>query len=249
MDYAGFRLSRIEEVTDAVRIFSFEGEVPHYKPGNFFLIRLASDDGKKIFRAFSAATHPSEHGLRFCIKKNTGSSLAAEGASASSAPMKKHGVFTELIWKLREGDIAEISGPYGIFMLDGSDTERVFIAGGTGITPLRGMIMQTLLEEKPSALFHSASAPQGIVYSEEMRLFEARNQNFRFFPAVTRQEMPQEWEGIRGRITTDAISQRLGALSGKTFYICGPKEMVAALVEGLAAAGVPKEKIKKEEWG
>ena len=69
MDYTGFRLSKIEEVTEGVRIFSFEGEVPPYKPGNFFLIRLEGDDGKKIFRAFSAATHPSEHNLRFCLKK------------------------------------------------------------------------------------------------------------------------------------------------------------------------------------
>ena len=111
------------------------------------------------------------------------------------------------------------------------------------------MILQTLLEEKPAALFHSASAPQGIVYSDEMRLFEARNPGFRFFPAVTRQEMPQEWEGIRGRITVGAIAERMGALAGKTFYICGPKEMVETLVQGLAGAGVPKEKIKKEEWG
>ena len=229
MDYTGFRLSKIEEVTEGVRIFSFEGEVPPYKPGNFFLIRLEGDDGKKIFRAFSAATHPSEHNLRFCLKK--------------------HGVFTELIWRLREGSIAEIGGPYGIFMLDGSDTERVFIAGGTGITPLRGMIMQTLLEEKRASLFHSASSLQGIIYSDEMRLIEAKNPDFKFFPAVTRQEMPQEWHGIRGRITADAIAQRLSILSGKTFYICGPKEMVASLIEGLVKAGVPKERIKKEEWG
>ena len=229
MGYVEHKLAKIEEVSDTVRIFSFDGEAPHFKPGNFFLIRLQGEDGKKIFRAFSAATHPSEHGLRFCLKK--------------------HGVFTELMWRLREGGIAEIDGPYGIFALDEHDAERVFIAGGTGIAPLRGMIMQTLIEEKHSCLFHSASALSGLTYSDEMRLFEARNPDFRFFPAVTRQEMPQGWEGIRGRLTAEAIAQKLGALSGKTFYLCGPKEMVGSLVEGLVKAGVPKERIKKEEWG
>ena len=249
MGYREHRIAKIEEVTGQVRIFSFDGEVPPYKPGNFFLIRLAADGGKMIFRPFSAATHPSEHDLRFCIKKNTGSSLAAEGAPASLAPMKKNGVFTERLWKLREGDAVEIDGPYGVFLLDGGDAERVFIAGGTGITPLRGMIMQTLLEEKRASLFHSASTLPGIIYADEMRLFGSKNPNFRFFPAVTRQEMPDGWEGMRGRLTADAIAQKLGALSGKTFYICGPKEMVETLVDGLAGAGVPKEKIKKEEWG
>ena len=229
MNYSEFKLVKIDEVAEGVRIFSFEGEVPPYKPGNFFLIRLEGEDGKKIFRPFSSATHPSEHNLRFCVKKN--------------------GTFTKLLWKLRVGDIAEIDGPYGIFTLDGNDSERVFIAGGTGIAPLRSMIMQTILEEKRAHLFHSASNLPSLVYSDEMRLYEAKNQNFRFFPTVTREEMPHDWKGIRGRLTAETIAQKLGTLSGKTFYLCGPKEMIASLVKGLEAAGVQREKIKKEEWG
>jgi len=223
------RLARVEEVAEGIRIFSFEGEVPEYQPGNFFLIRLEGEGGKKIFRPFSAATHPSEHGLRFCVKIK--------------------GALTSLLWKMPIGGIAEIAGPYGLFVLDGSDSERVFIAGGTGIAPLRAMILQTLAEEKRAFLFHSAGTHSGLIYSEEMRLYEAKNPNFSFFPAVTRQEMPDEWEGIRGRLTAEAIAQKLGLLEGKTFYLCGPKEMISSLVDGLAAAGVPKEKIKKEEWG
>jgi ferredoxin-NADP reductase len=229
MGYREFTLAKIEEVAEGVRIFTFEGKVPPYKPGNFFLIRLEGADGKMIFRPFSAASHQMEPDLRFCVKKN--------------------GAFTELLWKLRTGDAAEIDGPYGIFTLDDNDSERVFIAGGTGIAPLRGMIMQTLLEEKRASLFHSASTTSGLVYSDEMRLFQARNPGFRFFPAVTRQEMPHDWEGMQGRLTADAIAQKLGSLSGKTFYLCGPKEMIGSLVAGLTRAGVPKEKIRKEEWG
>jgi len=249
MNYNEFKLVKIEEVTYGVRIFSFEGDVPPYKPGNFFLIRLAGEDGTKIFRPFSSATHPSEHGLRFCVKKHTNASLAMEGAPASFAPMKKNSTFTELLWKLRVGNTTEIDGPYGIFTLDENDGERVFIAGGTGIAPLRSMIMQTILEEKRAHLFHSASNLSSLIYSDEMQLYEEKNQNFRFFPAVTREEMPHDWQGIHGRLTVETIAQKLGTLSGKTFYLCGPKEMIASLVKGLEASGVHKEKIKKEEWG
>ncbi|MFA6907571.1 MAG: FAD-dependent oxidoreductase [Candidatus Micrarchaeia archaeon] len=249
MAYGEHRIARIEEVTESVRIFHMDGEAQPFKPGNFFLIRLRMEDGKKMFRPFSAASHPSEGSLRFCIKKNTNSSLAAEGAPASSAPMKKSGMFTRRMWSLRAGDIVEIDGPYGIFTLDGNDEARVFIAGGTGIAPLRSMVLQTIIEEKPSCLFHSASTQSGLAYAEEMALLESKNPSFRCIHAVTRQVMPPEWEGIRGRITVDAIAQRLGTLAGKTFYLCGPKEMVEALVHGLAGAGVPKERVKKEEWG
>ena len=249
MGYREHRIAKIEEVTEHVRIFHLEGEAQPYKPGNFFLIRLEMEDGKKVFRPFSAAAHPAEGSLRFCIKKNTSSSLAAEGAPANSAPMKKNGAFTSCLWKLRAGDAVEIDGPYGIFHLDENDASRVFIAGGTGIAPLRGMILQTILEGKPAALFHSASMLSSLAFADEMRLFEAKNPNFKFFPAVTREQMPPGWGGMKERVSTGAIAQRLGTFSGKTFYVCGPKEMVLSMVEGLVQAGVPKEKVKKEEWG
>jgi len=229
MDYATFKLIRMEEMSEDVRTFTFEGEVPPYRPGNFFLIRLPNDEGKKIFRSFSAAAHPSEGNLHFCVKKS--------------------GVFSSLLWKIREGDAAEISGPYGLFVLDEKDSERVFIGGGTGVAPLRSMIIQTLLEGKSTSLFHSARMISGLTYSGEMRQLEAKNPHFKFFPAVTREQMPPDWDGMRERLSAATIAQKLGALEGKTFYICGPKGMVATLVEGLMAAGVPKEKVKKEEWG
>ncbi|MFA5929562.1 MAG: FAD-dependent oxidoreductase [Candidatus Micrarchaeia archaeon] len=229
MAYCEHRIARIEEVTESVRIFHMNGEAQPFQPGNFFLIRLPGADGKKVFRSFSAASHPSEGSLRFCVKKS--------------------GMFTSCMWGLRAGDCVEIDGPYGIFTLDEKDSARVFIAGGTGIAPLRSMILQTIIEGKPACLFHSASTQSSLAYAEEMELLESKNPSFRCIHAVTRQEMPDGWNGIRGRITADAIAQRLGALEGKTFYICGPKEMVEALVQGLAGAGVPKERIKKEEWG
>ena len=229
MDYRGFRLAKIEELPDDVRIFTFAGEAPPYRPGSFFLIRLAGSDGKKIFRSFSAANHPSEAGLCFCVKRK--------------------GAFTSLLWNLRVGDSAEISGPYGLFALDEKDSERVFICGGTGVAPLRGMILQTLLEKKRAYLFHSAHTLSGMAFAGEMGGLERADPLFKFFPAVTREEMPQSWAGIKGRLDAGIIAQRLGTLEGKTFYMCGSKAMVSALVDELMAAGVPKEKIRKEDWG
>ncbi|MFA6214446.1 MAG: FAD-dependent oxidoreductase [Candidatus Micrarchaeia archaeon] len=229
MDYREFRLARIAKGTEGVRFFAFEGEVPPYMPGCFFLIRLAGNDGKPVFRPFSAASHPSEAGLQFCVKKN--------------------GAFTELLWNLREGDSAQISGPYGTFALDGNDGERVFVAGGVGIAPLRSMIRQTLLEGRRATLFHSARTRSSMAYSEEMAQLAAKNPGFRFFPAITREELPQGWGGMKERLTAEAVLQRLGAPDGKAFYLCGTKEMVSSIAEGLMKAGVPKERVKRESWG
>ncbi|MCX6771881.1 MAG: FAD-dependent oxidoreductase [Candidatus Micrarchaeota archaeon] len=244
-----FVLEKAVDEGEGVRSLYFRGSVPPYKPGNFFRLHLANSEGRKMFRPYSAASHPSEPLLRFCIKNHAGDFLAVEGAQASSTPIKKNGVFSSMVWELHVGGRAEIDGPYGIFTLDPGDSERVFIAGGVGITPLRSMIMQTLLEGRNATLFHSARTLAGITCGEELMKLAKENPRLKCFHAVTREQMPISWEGIRGRINAEEISRRLGALEGKTFYICGPPEMVQGVAQGLLAAGVPKEKVKKEEWG
>jgi len=242
-------LDSVVEEGGEVRSLYFSGSVPPYKPGNFFRLWLQGNDGKRIFRPYSAASHPSEPGLRLSIKKHTSASLAAEGASASSAPIKKNGSFSDMVFCLKQGDRVEVDGPYGIFTLGQNDGERVFIAGGVGITPLRGMIIQTLMEGKPAVLFHSSRTLEGITCIGEMKLLELQSQGFKYFPAVTRELMPEGWGGMTGRVGTEEIRGKLGTLSGKTFYICGPPEMVEGVVKGLLDAGVKKESIRKEEWG
>jgi ferredoxin-NADP reductase len=224
-----FRLERVVEESPGVRTLTFTGEVPPYRPGSFFRLYLADENAKRTFRPYSAASHPSEGNLSFCIKRS--------------------GEFTGRIWKLREGDYVEMDGPHGNFALDGADARRVFVAGGVGISALRGMVMQTLLEGKRAALFHSARTLAEMAYIGEMKMLELQNPLFTFHPAVTREKVPEGFGGICGRLSAKEMETRIGGLEGSTFYICGPPEMVAAIVNDLASCGVPKERIRKEEWG
>ena len=47
----------------------------------------------------------------------------------------------------------------------------------------------------------------------------------------------------------EMLKEKLGPLENRTFYICGSKEMAGGLAAALLAEGVPKEKVKKDEWG
>lgn len=223
------RVARIVEESPDVRTLVLEGSVPPYKPGCFFRLWLPGSGGKKSFRPYSAASHPSEAGLRFCIKRN--------------------GDFSSRVWDLREGDAVELDGPHGTFSLGKDDGDRVFIAGGVGITPLRSMLLQTLLEGRRCSLFHSSHSLSSMPCIGEMKLLAEQNPLFAYYPAVTREQPPEGWEGIRGRLTAAAVAQKLGRLEGKSFYLCGPPEMVSGIAKGLLGAGVKKESIKKEEWG
>ena len=170
MDLLEFVLERVVEESASVRTLVFTGKAPDYRPGNFFRLWLPDGNGKKSFRPYSAASHPREGGLKLCIKKN--------------------GEFSGRVWKLRGGDSVEMDGPHGNFVLAANDSKRVFVAGGVGISALRGMIMQTLLEGKNAVLFHSARTLSDVTYIGEMKALELSTPLFKYYPAVTREEMP-----------------------------------------------------------
>ena len=233
MNFQPFILKSVTEESAEVRTFRFtkqDGSVPAYKPGHFFLLRLTGDDGKPQQRSYSVASHPDEPELSFCIKLK--------------------GAFTHMLWKLKAGDTVEIDGPYGIFLLNESDTERIFVGGGVGISALRSMILQTVKHDNKRAwLFHSARQFDGLTYFSEMKNLAKEYPLFKFNSCVTGEEKPAGWNGYCERISVPMLKQVLGNLSDKTFYLCGNKEMTSTLANALMVEGVPKERIKKDEWG
>lgn len=232
MEFREFVVAKITDESEDVRTLRLaraDGAVPQYQPGHFFLLRLPDDTGKPTHRPYSAASAPWEGMLSFCIKRK--------------------GTFPQYLWKLQQGDRVEVGGPYGIFLLRPEDDERVFIGGGVGISSLRSMILQTVKEGKKASLFHSAHTRGGLIYFGEMEKLAQENQHFRFFPSISGPEAPEGWGGLRERIGVETLKGPLGTLEGKTFYLCGSKEMAGGLANALAEAGVPKERIKKDEWG
>ncbi|MEM4555150.1 MAG: FAD-binding oxidoreductase [Candidatus Anstonellaceae archaeon] len=232
MEFKQFVVEEIVQEAADVRTFKLSplaGNIPKYQPGQFFLLRLPDGTGKFTHRPYSVASHPDEPNLWFCVKNK--------------------GFFPSLLWKLKPKDPIELDGPYGIFLLGREDKERVFIGGGVGISALRSMILQTVKENIPSWLFHSAHTKEGLVYFEQMKALSLAYPSFCFFPSISGEVTPPGWDGLKGRITVEILKEKLGSLQDKSFYLCGSKEMVSALASSLLAAGVPKERIKKDEWG
>ncbi|MEM4633977.1 MAG: FAD-binding oxidoreductase [Candidatus Anstonellaceae archaeon] len=232
MEFKEYFVVSIKDEAEDVRTFKIkrhDGITPNYQPGHFFLLQLPDDSGKPTHRPYSVASAPWEEGLQFCVKRK--------------------GTFPNYLWRLHVGSRIMVSGPYGIFLLSPNDTERVFIGGGVGISALRSMILQTIREGKPSSLFHSAHTREGLIYFDEMAGLAKRNPIFKFYPSITGESVPDGWSGLRGRISVELIKSKLGSLLDKTYYLCGSKDMAGSLAIALAGAGVPKERIKKDEWG
>ena len=121
----------------------------------------------------------------------------------------------------------------------------LFIAGGTGIAPLRSMIRECLHAGRrdPIALVYSARTPDEFAYLDELRALEAAGS---VALTLTLTGDAQDWRHARGR-TGDRHLAELATAHTQCF-ICGPPSMVTDVPQALIRLGVPREQIKTEDW-
>ena len=103
---------------------------------------------------------------------------------------------------LEAGALVDIEGPLGRFTFPTGPEERrfLFIAGGTGISPLRAMLHEALtVPHDEIGVLYSARTPSEFAYEGELRQLADRHQ-IELELCVTREVGPDDWRGTRGRI-------------------------------------------------
>jgi len=149
---------------------------------------------------------------------------------------------------LDAGARIDVDGPVGAFTFPAAPEERrfVFIAGGTGIAPLRSMLRHALaIPHDDIGLFYSARTPQEFAFERELRELAAAG-NIELRQTVTRSSEAQ-WTGARGRLTRDALEELVHDPATLCF-ICGPPALVSEMPAILQDIGIPRERIRIEEW-
>jgi len=140
-----------------------------------------------------------------------------------------------------------IDGPFGDFGVPTPIPEQhlLFIAGGTGIAPLRSILWETL-EQQPAVhvgLVYSARSPEEFAFFEELRqLASAGRIDLRL--TITR-DTHSGWRGERGRIDESLIRDVLKTVDTRCL-VCGPTTLVAHATTLLKAVGVSEERILTE---
>jgi glycine betaine catabolism B len=163
------------------------------------------------------------------------------GARMSDSPWKQ--AFAEL----RPGDEAEVDGAYGHFLLDES-APAVLVAGGIGITPLKGMAEFAADRHLPIdvRLLYSNRNEEEIAYRSELEALTRENPRFGVVHTLTRAEEASVWTGRRGRIDSDLLTKTARGLSDPVYYLCGTGGMVQQTYASLLSLGVPADRIRYE---
>jgi NAD(P)H-flavin reductase len=148
------------------------------------------------------------------------------------------------------GGSLEVEGPLGTFLFpaDPPPQRIVFVAGGTGIAPLRAMIDHIIRHGHPHSvsLLYSARTGDEFAFIEELRGHERRGA-LQLHQTVTRDETTA-WAGGRGRIGRSHFESVVSDPAHTLCFVCGPRAMVNESVSTLAALGVPANSIRTEAW-
>jgi NAD(P)H-flavin reductase len=194
-----------------------------FVPGQFVSINRPRDGGKEHTRAYSIASAPrSNPTFDLCLNR------------------VENGLLSNWLCDLEEGATVEFHGPHGMFTLREPLKDSVFIATGTGIAPIRGMVHW--LFEKPERnrdhecwLVFGTRHEHSIYYRDEFEEIARNNSNFHYVPTLSRCQ--DDWQGCRGYVQ-DHVREIVKGRTEMQAYICGLHLMVDA-----------NRKMLKEEMG
>ena len=212
----------------AIRI-ALDGAAFRYRAGQAASLATAAGD---LPTPYSIASAPAE--------------TARDGALEFLVKVDGSNRFGAIVERLLPGTALQVVGPAGNFTLpDPAPAALLFVAGGTGIAPVRSMIRECIEtgQESRLALVYSARTPAEFAYLPELReLAEAG----RLALTLTLTGAAEEWRHARGRTGPAHLSDLV--TPDTLTYICGPPAMVADLPAALVSLGLPRTQIRTEDW-
>lgn len=210
-----------------------------YTPGQYLTLRTELN-GEDLRRSYSICSGLDDGALRVGIRLLPGGVFSGWAAE-----------------HLREGQALQVMPPQGRFTITPDAAKQrhlLFIAAGSGITPMLSLI-KTLLGREPQTrctLVYGNQRVATMMFKEELEDLKDRYlQRFVLLPVFSREA--QDAPLFNGRLDEARIAEFLRTLvpadSVDGAFVCGPSGMLDGAVAALSAAGVDSEHIHVERFG
>jgi ferredoxin-NADP reductase len=215
-------------------IFDLQGEEVDFRPGQYFWVELPDrgyEDEKGLRRHISVVTSPTERGvLGLCTRL-------------------RDTAFKKTLAELEVGDEVDVEQPKGDYRLpEDTNREYVFVAGGIGITVFRSMLRYIRDTGEPYrvTLVYSNRDRESTPFLDELVELERSLPGFRLVLTMTDDD---GWEGETRYVAADLLRDHLGGdLGHYTYLVAGGPAMVESVVEQLASAGVPEDRVLPDRF-
>ncbi len=213
------RLSEKQELATKIYRFVFTLEAPqqvNFTAGQYLLLEV-----KGGYRQYSISSPPSQKTALETIVDVT--------------PM---GIGSKHLLSLNIGDTVSFRAPLGMFFLQTTNKPKLFLATGTGIAPIKAMIL-TLVEKGfsgPFQLFWGLRNKQDIYFQDLWASLKQKNSNFDYTYCLSREKdrLEKIFPGhIQDALKNFRFLNSNFQLHDAEFYLCGRPQTVDALKQFL----------------
>lgn len=214
----------------------------------FKMFQYKSHVHTPVTRAYSMANYPGEKGI---IMLNVRIASPPPNGGKEIPP----GQVSSYIFNLQPGDDVTISGPFGDFFLEESDSEIIFVGGGAGMAPLRSHIYELFKgrgTDRKVSFWYGGRSVKEVFYANEFEQIEKEFSNFQYNLALSDPQPEDNWQGYSGYIHNVLLDNYLTdhqAPEDINYYMCGPPMMTTAIFEMLESLGVERENIHFDDFG
>ena len=237
-DYQG-KVTQIEDLTPTIKGVRIELDRPvRFQAGQYINLNIP---GEATARAFSIANAPQQ-GQAGQIELNIRHVPGGRGTN----------------WvheELKAGDSVQLTAPYGRFFVRssahaGEDLKYLFLAGGSGLSSPRSMILELLADNcsKEITLVNGARNQSELYHHEEFVELAARHPNFTYVAALSDEPESSDWDGARGFVHDAAKTHFDNDFRGHKAYLCGPPLMIEACISTLMQGRLFERDIYTEKF-
>jgi phenol/toluene 2-monooxygenase (NADH) P5/A5 len=217
-DHTG-KVVRLEDLTPTIKGVWIELDDPEgmrFQAGQYINLKVPGDEA---VRAFSLAGAPGTRVVELNVR-------LVPGGKAT----------TWIHESLKVGDAVELAGPYGrFFVRKSANTPVLLLAGGSGLSSPRSMVLDLLREgcAQPITLVHGARIREELYYRAELAALALEHPSFTYLPVLSHEPPDSGWTGRRGFVHEVAKAHFNNDFRGLKAYLCGPPPMIEACITTL----------------
>ncbi len=229
---------------------------------NFNLWPLNMKNDETVERAYSMASYPAE-GKEIML--NVRIATPPWDAKKNDWMSVNPGIASSYIFSKKPGDTVTISGPYGEFFINDSDSEMLYVGGGAGMAPMRSHLYElfrTIKTGRKVTFWYGGRSKRELFYVDHFRALEKDFPNFKFYIALSEPLEEDNWkvkdslegdgDGFVGFIHQVVIDNYLSMHDSPEdieVYFCGPPLMNQAVDKMAEDFGVPPENVRFDDFG
>ena len=228
----------------------------------FGLWPLVMKNKETVERAYSMASYPAEgREIMLNVRIATPPWDRAKNSWMDVNP----GVASSYIFAQKPGDKVVISGPYGEFFINESESEMLYVGGGAGMAPMRSHLyhlFKTLKTGRKVTYWYGGRSKRELFYIDHFKSLERDFPNFKFYMALSEPMEEDNWkvkdgiegdgDGFTGFIHNCVIENYLDLHDSPEdieLYFCGPPLMNIAVQKMGEDFGIPDENIRFDDFG